>query len=59
MSDMKEKLQSALVRLEISSRKIVETRGYSKDTKSLKALEELIKEQLTNANSGHSTRQVR
>lgn len=53
------KLQAALERLEISSRKIVSTRGYSKDAKSLKLLEEMIKEQLQNAHSGSSTRTIR
>ena len=53
------KLMASLERLEISSRKIVSTRGYNKDAKSLKLLEELIKEQLQNANPRTSTRTIR
>jgi hypothetical protein len=53
------KLLASLARLETSSRKIVSTRGYNKDAKSLKLLEEMIKEQLQNANSRSSTRSIR
>ena len=53
------KLMASLERLETSSRKIVSTRGYNKDAKSLKVLEELIKEQLQNANPRTSTRTIR
>ncbi len=53
------KLQAALERLETSSRKIISTRGYSKDAKSLKLLEEMIKEQLQNANPRSSARTIR
>ncbi len=59
MNDSKEQLHAALMRLEISTKKIVETLGYSKDAKSLKALEETVKEQLTNANSRSATRPIR
>jgi hypothetical protein len=60
MSEEKaQKLLASLARLENSSRKIVTTRGYSKDAKSLKLLEEMIKEQLQNANSRSSTRSIR
>lgn len=53
------KLLASLARLETSSRKIVATRGYSKDAKGLKLLEEMIKEQLQNANPRSSTRTIR
>lgn len=53
------KLLASLARLETSSRKIVSTRGYSKDAKGLKLLEEMIKEQLQNANPRSSTRTIR
>ena len=60
MSEEKaQKLLASLARLETSSRKIVSTRGYGKDAKSLKLLEEMIKEQLQNANSGSTTRSIR
>jgi hypothetical protein len=59
MKDSADKLKSALQRLETSAQKIVATRGYGKDAKSLKMLEELIKEQLIHANSRSSTRTIR
>jgi hypothetical protein len=59
MSDSEEKLRAALKRLEASSQKLIQTRGYSKDVKSLKILEEMIREQLIHANSRSSTRSIR
>jgi hypothetical protein len=59
MSEAQDKLKDALERLEQSAQKIVETRGYTKDVKSLKVLEEMIKEQLINANTRTSTRTLR
>lgn len=59
MNDSSDKLKEALARLETSTRKIIATRGYSKDAKSLKALEEMIKEQLTNAYPRPPTRSIR
>ena len=63
MSDSREetekKLREALARLEASTRKVLETRGYSRDARGLKLLEELIREQLTNANTRNSTRTIR
>lgn len=59
MSKIEEKLKSALNRLEDSTQKLLKTRGYTKDVKSLKALEEMIREQLTNANTRSSTRTIR
>ncbi len=54
-----EVLQTTLQRLENSTRKIVSTRGYNRDAKNLKALEELIREQLTNENTRSSNRSSR
>lgn len=59
MSGSENKLKTALDRLEQSTRKVISTRGYSKDVKSLKALEEMIREQLTHANSRSSARTIR
>lgn len=59
MKKSTDQLQLALQRLEMSTRKIIQTRGYSKDVKSLKLLEEMIKEQLTNAHPRSSTRSIR
>ncbi len=59
MNDTEFKLKVALQRLETSVQKILDTRGYGKDVKGLKALEELIKEQLTHANTRSAARKVR
>lgn len=59
MNETPEKLKAVLDRLETSTQKIISTRGYSKDAKSLKLLEEMIKEQLTNAHPRSSTRTIR
>ena len=59
MSDSQDKLRKALERLERSTQKIIDTRGYTKDVKSLKLLEEMIREQLIHANSRSSTRSIR
>ena len=59
MSGTEGKLKTALDRLEQSTRKLINTRGYNKDVKGLKALEEMIREQLTHANSRSSTRTIR
>jgi len=59
MKDLETELKGALLRLETSAKKIVETRGYGKDAARLRMLMELIKEQLKNENSGSPTRTVR
>lgn len=59
MNETPDKLKAALDRLEASTYKIIQTRGYSKDAKSLKLLEEMIKEQLTNAHPRTATRTIR
>jgi hypothetical protein len=59
MSDSEEKLKGALQRLQVSTQKIITTRGYTGEAKSLKALEEIIREQLLNANTRSTTRTIR
>jgi len=59
MSETEDKLKAALTRLEQSVQKVIDTRGYTKDVKSLKLLEEMIREQLINANSRSTTRSIR
>lgn len=59
MNDNEKQLKEALQRLEVSTEKIIKTRGYSQDAKSLKILEEAIREQLINANSRSTTRTIR
>jgi hypothetical protein len=69
MNQHEKDLRATLERLENSTRKVIETRGYSKDAKNLKLLEETLREQLNNSNNGananananlsHSTRTIR
>lgn len=59
MSDIEKDLQAALLRLQQSAQKVIETRGYTKEVAKIRVLEEAIKEQLKNENPRTSTRQVR
>ncbi len=59
MSDTEEKLKKALERLDKTSREMIKTRGYNQDARSLKLIEELIREQLINGNTRNSTRTIR
>jgi len=59
MSGSEDRLKNALQRLEVSTEKIIKTRGYVQDAKSLKILEETIREQLTHANTRSATRTIR
>ena len=51
---LEQKLKTALDKLEESSEKIVKTRGYTEENEKIKMLVELIKEQLTNADTRNS-----
>jgi hypothetical protein len=57
--DLESQLRAALTRLEASSQKIIETRGYDHDAARLRLLMEIIKEQLKNENSRPPTREIR
>jgi hypothetical protein len=59
MKDLETQLKEALQRLEVSAKKVVETRGYGRDPARLRLLMELIKEQLKNEDTRSSTRPVR
>jgi hypothetical protein len=59
MSHQEKDLKAILERLENSTRKTISTRGYTKDAKSLKILEETLREQLGHANTRSSTRTIR
>lgn len=52
-------LVTALKKLEETTEKIIKTRGYANETKKMRTLQELIKEQLRDENSHHPNRQVR
>lgn len=64
MSDQKtsaieEYLLGALSRLEMATVAIKKTQGYTKETAKLRILTELVREQVPNENSRHTTRQTR
>jgi hypothetical protein len=59
MNQKKIALENELKRLDVSARKMIETRGYTKEVEKIRMLEELIREQLSNENTLHSTRTTR
>lgn len=59
MKSAKSLLEESLLRLELSAKKIVETRGYTREVEKIKILEELIKEQLINENTRSAARSLR
>lgn len=52
-------LVGTLKKLEDSARKMVETRGYTKELEHVRALQEMIKEQLKNENTRTTARPIR
>ena len=56
---MEQILIKSLGKLEKASERLLKTRGYVDEVSKIKALEELIKEQLRNENTRRSTRQIR
>lgn len=59
MKDKRKELETELKRLDASAKKLIETRGYTKEVDKLRMLEELIREQLANENFICSTRTAR
>lgn len=59
MSEVEEKLKQMLARLDRTTQEIIKTRGYTQDARSLKMLEEIIREQLLNGHTRRSTRTIR
>jgi len=54
-----DELREQLRKLEMTSKKILETSGYTKEAKKVLVLQELIKEQLTNENISYATSKAR
>jgi hypothetical protein len=54
-----QKLLRALGELQQLAKKIVETGGYTSETEKVKALEDLIREQVRNENTRTTARQAR
>jgi hypothetical protein len=59
MTENETKLQEILEKLEASAVKIVETQGYNPQAERLRLLEELVREQVQNADPRSSTRSTR
>ncbi len=60
LSNLSEKqLLDELQKLEKTSKKILETSGYTKDAKKILVLQELIREQLNNENISYATSKTR
>lgn len=57
--NLEEYLQKALDRLEQATNSVRKTQGFSRDTAKMRLLTELVREQLPNENTRHSTRQTR
>ena len=54
-----QKLLATLARLDMALQKTLSTRGYGKDSRNLKIIEEIIKEQLGHAHTRRHTRSNR
>lgn len=58
-NELENKLRKSLERLEHSADRLIATSGYTKESRKLKLLAELIREQLKNENSRPSTGALR
>lgn len=59
MTEKENSLKKFLEKLEASAEKILGTQGYNQRAERIRILEELIKEQVANANTRSTTRQTR
>ena len=58
-SELETKLMRSIERLDGAADKVVKTRNYTKEVQAMRLLKEMIKEQLTNESSSHSTSKTR
>lgn len=58
-NELENKLKKSLERLEKSAEKLIATAGYTRESRKMKLLAELIREQLKNENTRHSTGALR
>lgn len=56
MNQKEDALKVELRRLKETTKRLIETRGYTKEVEKLKILEEMIREQIVNENTIHTTR---
>ena len=52
-------LEKAIQKLEKTTQKVLETRGYGDESRKLRILSEILREQLKNEDARYSTRSVR
>ncbi len=57
--ELEKYLKLALKRLENASEEIIKTQGFTQETETLKLLTELVREQVPNEDTRHSTGQAR
>ena len=55
----REDLEKAIQKLEKTTQKVLETRGYGDESRKLRILSEILREQLKNEDARYSTRSVR
>ena len=58
-NELENKLRKSLERLEQSAEKLIATTGYTRESRKMKLLAELIREQLKNENTRHSAGALR
>ena len=58
-NELETQLQKAIDRLETSAEQLIKTSGYTNESRRLKMLIELIREQIKNENSRHTAREIR
>lgn len=58
-NEIESQLQKAIERLEKSADQLIKTSGYTAESRKLKTLIELIREQIKNENSRYTAREIR
>ncbi len=58
-NEIENQLKKAIERLEASADQLIKTSGYTNDSRRLKMLIELIREQIKNENSHYSAGEIR
>jgi hypothetical protein len=58
-NEIENQLKKAIERLEASADQLIKTSGYTTESRKLKMLVELIREQIKNENSNHTAGEIR
>jgi hypothetical protein len=59
MSELEKKLRAELSKLEMTYQQILKNRGYTDQARSIKIIEELLREQISDENTRRTTRPAR